>query len=221
MSAMRVTSRERPRAARIRQARVTPPATRQQRIRPRHGENRWRRECVSELSDSCPEELLQELMGDSNSTRSLTATPFPTLSSANRTHSKLTPVTPHYHFVSSPSPEDNPHLPTITVTNPENMVMSQSSPAPHTPAIMAPSPVCLSLPALLTAERKLPELPRSNTAARRLMTRSGRRGTHSSAVVKLPAIHDSRANGNHTRTRSFSDGAIEKLPLLINQRVMC
>ena len=221
MAAMRVSSRGRPRAARTRPAQVTRLAIRQQRIRPRHGENRWRRECVSELSDSCPEELLQELMG--NTTRSTTGTPFPRLSIA---HSKLSPITPHYHFVSSPSPEEahlptitpeEAHLPTITVTNPENMVLSQSSPPPHTPAIVAPSPVCLSLPALLTAERKLPELPRSNTARQRLQTRSGRRG-HSPAVVKLPAIDNERAT-NHTRTRSFSDGALEKLPLLVHQRL--
>ena len=234
MSALSLAGDRRPQRARRPQgARSRPPqtptiATTQRSAsqrRPRHGENRWRREYSQtatthknneQLGDSCPDDLLLELMGDNRgrSPASTTPLPFPGLLSHRQqqnfgkpaaTH---TPSPPTYHFSSSPSPETT-HLPTITVTNPENMVLSQASPTlMYTPDVDIASPVCLSLPALLDAEKRLPDL--QIRPSRRLVSRSGRRTQ--TPTVKLPAI--TSTGPSHHRTRSFSDGSIEKLPLL-------
>lgn len=232
LSTLQLTGRRRPLGARTRPP-INPLSitsdTMKQRQRPRHGENKWRREYsptapvsptsspTSRPSHTHPKSLLRDLM---NSSGERTPTPiplgFPLMSTSHSQHrrlSKLTsvsrfPTPPTYTFITSPSP-DNVHLPTITVTNTDHP--SQDSPTPsviYTPDMEITTPLPLSLPALLDAERKLPKLHQIT-----VQEQQGRWSCRNYRTVKLPAL-DCTCSIRHQRSHSFSDSSLEKLPAL-------
>ena len=223
---LRLSGKGRPLGARARPPLTPSPAASKQRRRPRHGENKWRREYLptasatptSKTSRGHPDTLLEDLMsGSRERTPTPIALPFPPIPPSRQQHrgpSKLAtvsrfPTPPTYNFISSPSP-DSAHLPTITVTN-TDLPFSQASPTPsviYTPDMEINTPLCLSLPVLLDAERRLPKLCHISSQDRQARW-SGRNHTS----VKLPALGFT-CSASHQRSRSFSDGSLEKLPAL-------